>query len=199
MGSQVTRGAAQGEALEAALGAAGVALGAYPLGLLRAGMSSILSPSLVLEWLGKAGMWWMRSESEGGSPPASEPAPPPQWTEDPESTSSSTVQEPSSFDPLLSWTGVSPWTLLFILCVVYWAMRRWFGRSTSLVTVNVYTLPSQALVQSKDWLRRSVPKKKVRTGSGGPFPVGGILGWMFLRRKKKLSSCAGKTSGCAPR
>ena len=145
LGSQVTRGAAQGEAVEAALGAAGVAFGAHPLGLLRAGMRTILSPTLVLEWLGKTGMWWLRSEFEGGSPPTSEPASPPQWTEDrveAEPTSSSAGRELVSFGPLSSWVGVSPWTLLLVLCMVLWAMRRWFCRSTSLVAVNVYTLLS---------------------------------------------------------
>ena len=69
LGSQVVRGAGQGEALEVAWeGAGAAALEGSPWGALWAGLRSFISPPVVVEWLGKAGMWWWRSEIEGGPP-----------------------------------------------------------------------------------------------------------------------------------
>ena len=157
LGSQMTHGAAQVEAVQAARWAA-EALGAHPLGLFRERMGPI--PSVALEWLGKVGMWWMRSElgslQWGGSAPAPEPTSPPQGAEERVEAGSAfptTGQEPAGSGPLLPfWMGLSPLTLLFILCMVLWIVRKCvnqFCRSTSLVTVNIHASPAGT------WVTRS--------------------------------------------
>ena len=154
LGSQVTLGAAQGEMAEAALGAvADIFEGQWPefqpLENLRAGLRSCVSPSLVLEWLGKIGTWWLRSEPGGHGSPASDSDSSPQWQDLGDADTSPMISTPeresvSLGSSFLSFCGIPQWSLILILCVVGWITLRWVSRSASLVTVNVYTSASKA-------------------------------------------------------
>ena len=65
LGSRVTRGEAQLEAIEAVLGAAGSVLSYPPATPLWAEVVGWIPTDLVLDWVGRLGMWLIRAGLEG--------------------------------------------------------------------------------------------------------------------------------------